>query len=147
RLGEDRSKTQEFERKSSTMPLSMELSATERAVLRAVVERILPRDEDPGALDAGAEPYLDRQLEGDLRSSGEMIRAGLAALDATARGRSGAGFATLPAADQDALLREIETADFFLLLVRTTAEGFYSDPAQGGNRDAVSWRMTGFARR
>ena len=124
----------------------MELSAPERAVLRAALERILPRDEDPGALDAGAEAYLDRQLGGDLRASGEMIRAGLAALDATARGRSGHGFAALPAGEQDALLREIETADFFLLLVRTTAEGFYSDPAQGGNRDAVSWRMTGFER-
>ena len=124
----------------------MELSAPERAVLRAVVERILPRDEDPGALDAGAEAYLDRQLDGDLRASRDLIRAGLASLDTTARGRSGAGFAALPAREQDALLREIETSEFFLLLVRTTAEGFYSDPAQGGNRDAVSWRMTGFAR-
>jgi gluconate 2-dehydrogenase gamma chain len=124
----------------------MQLSAPERAVLRAVVERILPRDEDPGALDAGAEEYLERQLDGDLQASREMIRAGLAALDATARGRAGVGFAELPADGQDALLREIEAAGFFQLLVRTTAEGFYSDPAQGGNRDAVSWRMTGFER-
>ena len=34
---------------------------------------------------------------------------------------------------------------FFDLLVRTTtAEGFYSDPEQGGNRNAVSWNMIGF---
>ncbi len=33
---------------------------------------------------------------------------------------------------------------FFSLLVNTTAEGFYSNPEQGGNRKGVSWAMTGF---
>ena len=77
--------------------------------------------------------------------------------DAEARARSGVGFAALPPEGQDALLRDVESgavraewtvspAHFFALLARTTAEGFYSDPAQGGNRNGVSWAMTGFER-
>ena len=56
---------------------------------------------------------------------------------------------------QDNVLRHIETGEvltawevtprlFFNLLVETTAEGFYSDPQQGGNLNGVSWVMTGF---
>jgi len=30
------------------------------------------------------------------------------------------------------------------MLVNTTAEGYYSDPEQGGNRGRASWVMTGF---
>jgi hypothetical protein len=30
------------------------------------------------------------------------------------------------------------------MLVNTAAEGYYSEPQQGGNRGAISWVMTGF---
>jgi hypothetical protein len=30
------------------------------------------------------------------------------------------------------------------MLVNTTAEGYYSEPQQGGNRRGISWVMTGF---
>jgi gluconate 2-dehydrogenase gamma chain len=33
---------------------------------------------------------------------------------------------------------------FFRLLVAHTAEGYYSDPGNGGNRDRISWKMIGF---
>jgi hypothetical protein len=29
-------------------------------------------------------------------------------------------------------------------MVDLAAEGFYADPANGGNRDAASWRMIGY---
>ena len=124
----------------------MRFTPQEQAALRAVVDRILPGDEHPGAWDAGAEEYLGRQLDGDLRAMRTMVEAGLAALDAEAQRRSSVPFSALDTQGQDALLRGIESSEFFLLLVRTTAEGFYSDPAQGGNRGAVSWAMTGFER-
>jgi hypothetical protein len=135
----------------------MRFTPHEQAVLRAVVGRILPADEDPGAWDAGAEEYLGRQLEGDLSAMRNVVMAGLAALDAEAQSRAAAAFAGLSPEAQDAVLRDVERGAvrvdwpvspqaFFALLVRTTAEGFYSDPAQSGNRDGVSWRMTGFER-
>jgi hypothetical protein len=135
----------------------MHWTPAEVSVLRAVVDRILPPDDFPGAWEAGASDYLARQLDGDLASSRELVVAGLAALDAEAGQRWGQGFAALPAEAQDALLRDVESGvvrtrwtgsptHFFALMVRTTAEGFYSDPAQGGNRGRVSWAMTGFDR-
>jgi hypothetical protein len=124
----------------------MRFTPREEEVLRAVVDRICPADDHPGAWDAGAADYLGRQLDGDLLPMRAIVRDGLAALDAAAHARSSVGFAALSSDAQDALLREIEATDFFVLLVRTTAEGFYGEPGQGGNRDAVSWVMTGFGR-
>jgi gluconate 2-dehydrogenase gamma chain len=135
----------------------MRFTPQEQAALRAGVDRILPPDQDPGAWDTGAEAYLARQLDGDLHSMRAIVRDGLAGLDAEAQARSGGPFAALVSEAQDALLRDVEQgavraawmtppAPFFALLVRTTAEGFYSDPAQGGNRGGVSWMMTGFDR-
>ena len=135
----------------------MRFTPQEQIALRAVVDRLLPPDQDPGAWDAGAEEYLARQLDGDLHQMRESVTSGLAALDAEARVRWGSVFASLTADAQDDLLHDIEKgavraawptapAAFIALLVRTTAEGFYSDPAQGGNRGGVSWIMTGFDR-
>jgi hypothetical protein len=135
----------------------MPLTPREEAVLRAAVERLLPADDFPGAWEAGAREYLERQLEGDLAGARGLVEQGLAALDAEAIARSGSGFAALDDGGRDALLRDVEQGSvrtpwsvppqqFFDLLARTTAEGFYADPGQGGNRDRVSWRMTGFER-
>jgi hypothetical protein len=133
----------------------MRWTPAEQAILRAAIDRIVPADDFPGAWEAGALEYLDRQLEGDLLGMLEVVRNGLKCLDAEAGSRFGAGFAEASTEEQDALLRDVEKGDvhaawcvaperFFELLARTTAEGFYADPAQGGNRDRVSWVMTGF---
>jgi len=66
-------------------------------------------------------------------------------------------FCALAAEAQDALLHDLEqsrpvspwpvsldAASFFGRIVDLTAEGFYADPQNGGNRDAVSWRMVGY---
>jgi len=135
----------------------MRWTPPEQATLRAAVDRILPADDFPGAWEAGALEYLERQLDGDLLEMREVVHGGLLGLDAEAVARLGVGFAALPPEDQDALLRDVERGvvrtawsvapgRFFELLARTTAEGFYADPAQGGNRDRVSWVMTGFER-
>jgi gluconate 2-dehydrogenase gamma chain len=55
---------------------------------------------------------------------------------------------------RDAFLRDVEagridcggfpSSVFFETLLANTIEGFFSDPAYGGNRDMVGWRMIGF---
>ena len=133
----------------------MRLTEGEQLILRAAVDRVIPPDDYPGAWQAGVGDYLARQFEGDLSPVLNTYRAGLRALDAEASARFGRGFASLTTAQQDETLRcveagevlanwEVSPARFFDLLVNTTAEGFYSEPAQGGNRDNVSWLMTGF---
>jgi gluconate 2-dehydrogenase gamma chain len=68
--------------------------------------------------------------------------------------RRGLDFASAPAQEQDAFLSELEagrldlggfsSAIFFETLLANTIEGYFGDPAYGGNRDMVSWRMVGF---
>jgi hypothetical protein len=103
----------------------------DRALLDAVIDRIIPADGDPGALDLGTPDYVMRRLE-EKPARAAMIAEGLAGL---------AGFLDLDAADRDARLRSVETTAWFADLVELTGEGFWADPANGGNRDAGSWKI------
>ena len=133
----------------------MRLTIEQQQTLRAVVDRIIPADDYPSAWQAGVDDYLALQFGGDLLPRLEDYRAGLTALQAESVARFQRNFILLANGEQDTLLSHIEQGEvltewpvdprfFFNLLVRTTAEGFYSDPEQGGNRDRVSWIMTGF---
>ena len=139
------------------------LSPNQQTTLHALMDRIIPPDEDPGAWEAGVGDYMARQFERDLRDRLDFYRAGLDALEAEAAvsglASAPAGtvthFAALAAEQQDALLKRIEAgqvaaawpinpAEFFQTVVQHVHEGYYSDPGNGGNRDAVAWRMIGY---
>src|ERR1043165_7362799 len=86
------------------------LNATEADALDAIVARLIPTDENgPGATEARAATYIDRQLAGPLRALRGTYAAGLAALDDYAQAKKRAIFAKLSAADQDAILTEMES--------------------------------------
>lgn len=87
----------------------------------------------------------------------EVYRVGIAALDVHTEERYGAVFADLPASDQDDLLRALEAGEvsveplpdrvlaaFWGMLLDNTMEGYFADPAYGGNHDKVGWRLVGF---
>lgn len=123
--------------------------------LRAVVDCLIPPDDFPSAYDAGVCDYLERLLQTDLAEDAEIFRAGIDAIDAETLARFDKPFARLSPAEQMSMLAAIELGEvktswpipparFFEMLVNTTAEGYYSEPQQGGNRGAVSWLMTGF---
>ena len=123
--------------------------------LRAVVDCLIPPDDFPGAYDAGVCDYLKRIFRTDLASQSGFFRAGIEGIEAEALARWNSPFTNLSAEQKISILTAIELGDvkttwsippsrFFEMLVNTTAEGFYSDPQQGGNRNAVSWVMTGF---
>ena len=133
----------------------MKLTEQQQQTLRAAVDRIIPPDDFPGGWQSGVGDYLARQFEGDLRPVFDDYCRGLTGLDAESRARFQQSFSKLSEADQDSVLGLVEAGEvltswevtpgfFFDLLVRTTAEGFYSEPEQGGNRNAVSWNMIGF---
>jgi hypothetical protein len=133
----------------------MKLTEQQQQTLRAAVDRIIPPDDYPGAWQSGVDDYLARQFEGDLRPVFDDYCTGLTALDAESVARFQQSFGKLSQEDQDHVLGSVEAGEvlttwdvaprhFFNLLVRTTAEGFYSEPEQGGNRDAASWKMIGF---
>jgi gluconate 2-dehydrogenase gamma chain len=131
------------------------LTAAEADTLEAIVARLIPSDENgPGATEARAAHYIDRALTGPLRSSREAYAAGLAAVDAHARSKKGAGFARLAAADQDAVLTDMEknvatgfvpnAAAFFNLVRAHTIQGTFCDPYYGGNANFVGWDLIAY---
>lgn len=131
------------------------LNATEADALDAIVARLIPSDENgPGATEARAASYIDRQLAGPLRALRSTYAVGLAALDDYAQAKKGAAFAKLAAADQDAILTDMEknaatgfspnSAAFFNLLRTHTIEGTFSDPYYGGNANFVGWNLIAY---
>lgn len=136
----------------------MPLTPPQIATLRALVDRLIPADDTPGALDAGTDSFIVALLDGDCAAEAPLLALGLTQLDhEAAAARPGQSFATLSPSAQDALLAALERNQpatawptsisapaFFKCMVDLAAEGFYADPANGGNRDAVSWRLIGY---
>jgi gluconate 2-dehydrogenase gamma chain len=154
--------------------------ADEWAFMHAAVARLIPADDTgPGALEAGVLEFIDRQMDavfghaaiwymqGPFIESApefgyqgrlaprDVYRAGIAAVDTHCkRAFSDQTFAQLDAAQQDAVLKSLESGElqfdnlsgktFFSFLLQNTKEGYLSDPIHGGNKNAASWTMIGF---
>jgi len=82
-------------------------------------------------------------------------RRGLAALDKYCRqAYGGKTFVQLSDAQQDTVLtgmqkgpiafETVSATGFFEQILANTREGFFADPAYGGNRNMVGWKMIGF---
>jgi gluconate 2-dehydrogenase gamma chain len=133
----------------------------EAKVVVAASERIFPANESgPGAAQAGAMVYIDRQLAGPYgtdkyrytqgpfvdsvpehgyqgqENPQQTYRAGLAKL--------GADFLELDGTAQDARLKALEKTRFFQLLRQHTIEGMFCDPMHGGNAGLIGWQMIGY---
>jgi gluconate 2-dehydrogenase gamma chain len=86
----------------------------------------------------------------------QLYRAGIAATNRYCEARYGKRFAQLDAATQDEVLRGLEGiagdvdlkdvpgATFFTQLLSDTKDGFFADPAYGGNKDMMGWKLVGF---
>lgn len=128
----------------------------EASALDALVARIVPGDaSDPGAREAGVVTYIDRALAGPYAEWGAAYREGLRLLNAYALEKHGAKFHALPESEQDAIITALEaneipgfggngSADFFAMVWAHTIEGLLGDPAYGGNRNGVGWKLIGF---
>ena len=124
----------------------------EWAIVSAACERILPRDEDPGALDAHVPQYIDRILQSPelQKMKGDFV-PGVAALDRRSNRMFQKGFAEATAAQQDELLgifkdspEKSGEAKWYELLVVLSLEGFLGDPSYGGNFNRAGWELVGF---
>jgi gluconate 2-dehydrogenase gamma chain len=156
-------------------------TADERAFVEAAVDRLIPKSsEGPSGSQANIPFFLDRQLAGrfghgdhyflggpwkkgeptqgyQMRfSPAQLYRAAIKAVDDhTASAHGGASFAKLSEADQDKVLKGLESGQvqlgggvdakgFFAMLLQNTKEGYFSDPIYGGNKDMAAWTMIGF---
>ena len=146
----------------------------EAVFIEAAVARLIPRDEaGPGALEAGVPNYIDKQLAGAWGTGERLYRSGPWQPGAPTQGyqlpftpaelfriairsinQKNPGFAKLAAKEQDTYIDALQKSKedlggvpsdvFFESLLAVTIEGFFADPAYGGNRDMVAWKMIGF---
>lgn len=109
--------TREVLRHRLAPPPRRALSEAEYATLEALCDRVIPQD---GGERAEIAPWIDAAIH-EHRPTGTRYegmpdnptawRRGLAALDAEAQARDETGFAAMPPAAQDALLKAIDAGD------------------------------------
>jgi hypothetical protein len=121
------------------------LNDTQIATLRAAVDRLIPPDDFPGGIEAGAADYILLQLSRDLAPLLHDYAAFLDAMDALARAQGvEGGFTALPTERQDELLKTVEAdpthAPFFRRFVEHAQEGFYTSPEAWG---MIGWKVKG----
>jgi gluconate 2-dehydrogenase gamma chain len=122
------------------------LSAEQAATLDALTSRIIPSvDGRPGAHEAGALYFIDKALGTFNGAQKPIYDDGLRDLNRRASERSagGATFESLPAPQQDEILRAIETTPFFQAARFDTIVGTFALPDLGGNRNHSGWHMLG----
>jgi len=133
------------------------LTPAEWKLVEAMSGRIIPSDDEPGAIEAGVVNFVDKALANEDKALKPIYAAGLAGVDAVAKRRFAKPFVALAAADQDAVLAALESgkaegwpkgavgaADFFAAIRSHTVFGFLCDPAYGGNREYVGWKVVGY---
>ena len=132
------------------------LTQPEASLLADISEQIIPRDDAPGAADAGAVEYMDRQLCGPFTRHRQAYRRGLDSFARTCARVFGAPFGALAPEVRIRALELVERggapADlwgepaqqaFFNMILAHTMQSFYGSPRHGGNRDYASYRMLG----
>ena len=86
----------------------------------------------------------------------QLYRVGIAATDRYCEETYGKRFAQLDSTQQDEVLKglqgiagdidlkEVPGTAFFNHLLTDTKDGFFADPAYGGNKDMIGWKLVGF---
>jgi gluconate 2-dehydrogenase gamma chain len=131
------------------------LSSAEAQTLEAVLERLLPTDATgPGAKEANVLRYIDWSLAGDLSFFKAPYTSAIAAIDAYATTKFGGAFAGLTAAQQDAVLTDMQSnvatgftpnsAAVFTMIRAHAVQGMFGDPVHGGNVNYVGWKLVRF---
>jgi gluconate 2-dehydrogenase gamma chain len=154
-------------------------NSAESAFIEAAVDTLIPADSvGPGAKELGVAIYIDRQMAGAYgkgdrlyldgpfaegtpqqgyqlaMTPSEVIRAGIADINAHVEKTYKKSFDALPVKDRVAVLADADAAKielptvpitaFFGLLLQLTVEGYFADPMYGGNKDKAAWKMIGF---
>lgn len=120
----------------------------------AFCEQIIPKDQSPGATDAGVIHYIDRQLSGVFHYDQDTYRNGIKNLQTYCTQKHRKHFEELIFDEQTKLLKMLESnqlketewsqgkpSDFFNLIRSHTMQGFYGSPIHGGNKDYMSFEM------
>lgn len=128
------------------------LTRSEALTVEAVTTRILPSDATPGAKEAQVVYFVDHLLSTAYATQQSAYRNGVRRLNEVSRARYKRIFVRLSAAEQDALLGQMErgelgewqdAAGFFAMIRGHTIEGMFADPKYHGNLNGVGWKLMG----
>ena len=135
------------------------LNEAEWETTEAITARIIPTDDDPGAIEAKCVNFIDKALAHEDASLQPLYRAGLAGVVAVSRRRFGKPFVGLTTEQQDEVLVALESGKaegwpqgdatptqpaFFEALRMHTIIGFLADPKYGGNHGFAGWKVVGY---
>ena len=132
------------------------LSLAEWNTVEAITGRIIPTDDEPGAIEAGCVNFIDKALANEDQALRPEYEVGTRGIDAVSRECCGKSFVELNDLEQDAVLialesgsaagwvEEIASEQFFATVRNHTVFGFLADPKYGGNRAYVGWRVMGY---
>jgi hypothetical protein len=111
---------------------------------------VLPRDQDPGALDFGVPEYIDRAIQDpDEKNRLAVVRKSLFMINKRHTETRGRPFAGADTAGQAEFFRTWiaeggRNTEFLQHLVDLTIEGSFADPSYGGNKGEAGWRFLGY---
>lgn len=123
---------------TTTVPGLRYLSESQRATVAIIAERILPKTDTPGALDAGVPEFINIIYGKYLNEDDKiMFSSGLDEVAARALKLYRKSIAQLSAEEQDHLLRDIARASqalptsFFLQIKELTVVGYFTSELVG----------------
>lgn len=138
------------------------LNSQSRLCLEALVERIIPATDTPGAIEAGVPDFIELILEkGLMAKDAKRFIAGIGEVEDLSRSNYGSDYIELSAAHQDAILTGLEqkaansrrdgVTPFFQVLKELTLVGYYTSevgatreirylPAPGSYDGCVEWK-------
>jgi hypothetical protein len=130
---------------TATAGLDAQPSATNRGpypiepaallTVAAMAAQIIPTDQTPGANEAKVVDYIQKMVEASDRLQ-RLYVGGVKDLDARSQREFGAPFAKLDAEKEVAILKAVESSEFFKSVRNLTVRGYYSS--------AVGWAAVGY---
>ncbi len=125
----------------------------EARTLGSICNQIIPEDDLPGAVEAGALDYIDLLLTKRQPNLKEVYRNGLELVEKSCANMHGQKFSEINSDKQIAFLQLMEKneldktlwngspAIFFQLVRKHTIEGYFSHPRHGGNKHLAGYRL------
>lgn len=121
-------------------------SKQQAADYEAFASQIFPTDDTPGAKEANVVHFVDFALSEIEPQNKQDFAKALEALTTQAKKMNpqAASFAALTSPQQIEAMKAFEKAGGFGMMKFYTVVGFFGDPADGGNKDKVGWKLINF---
>ena len=119
----------------------MDVLEAEAERLRVAIDAVVPADDFPSASEAGGLRFWSLITGSERPEWADRVITVLDLLDRRSDGR----FASLDVDARAAVLDGLVDDPDFVWFAQLVNAGFYADPSNGGNDDAVSWRMLGWS--